>query len=228
MKQNSTQMKQHTNNFGAKKTESGHSKNGTSPKNLYKKAFLTVALSIVTIITCFAQQSYVYGFEYESIETNINGKYAKHVIIEIVYPNYPAYNAGLRMNDVILAVDGKSVQNLDDINFNNKASTVFSIKRPGNQTLDIKVDGLLIHANNSIDEYKYSVLLLGLPSSQSAISFSLDPEVDLYSYKTFDFEYSANTTIYEKEIAFILQEFLIGRGLTRDKDNPDILIFVNY
>jgi hypothetical protein len=240
MKQNSNQMEQHTNNFGAKKTESGQSKNGTSPKNLCKKAFLTVALSIVTIITCFAQQSYLYGFDYKSVETNVDGKYA--VVITGVQKDFPAYNADLRINDVILAIDGKPVRN-DDIMLENKPSTVLSIKRLGNQTLDIKVDGLLVHANKWNTEYsyrydynskdKYPINLvenynLWEYSNRKNLFISLDPEVDLYSYKTFDFEYSENTTIYEKEIAFILQQMLIDKGLARDKDNPDILIFVDY
>lgn len=55
-----------------------------------------------------------------------------------------------------------------------------------------------------------------------------DPEVSLYDYATFDFEFTENNIIQQKEIAGIIEKKLIGKNLKRDKENPDILIFINY
>ena len=49
-----------------------------------------------------------------------------------------------------------------------------------------------------------------------------------YDYSTFDFEFTENNVIQQKEISGIIEKELNKKNLKRDKDNPDVLIFINY
>lgn len=66
----------------------------------------------------------------------------------------------------------------------------------------------------------------GNPFIYSKTQVYSDPEVSLYDYATFDFEFTENNIIQQKEIAGIIEKKLIGKNLKRDKENPDILILL--
>lgn len=44
-----------------------------------------------------------------------------------------------------------------------------------------------------------------------------DSEIDLYSYKSFDFDFDGNNIIEQKEVAAYIEPMLIEKGLVRDK-----------
>jgi membrane-associated protease RseP (regulator of RpoE activity) len=54
-----------------------------------------------------------------------------------------------------------------------------------------------------------------------------DPDANFELYKSFDFEFSdVNNPIREKQLATVLQSYLEEKGLKRDKENPDLLVFI--
>ena len=55
-----------------------------------------------------------------------------------------------------------------------------------------------------------------------------DPDVSLYDYSTFDFEFTENNVIQQKEISGIIEKELNKKNLKRDRETPDILIYINY
>ena len=56
-----------------------------------------------------------------------------------------------------------------------------------------------------------------------------DPEQSLAAFKTFDFDYtSKDNPLLEKELFHQLEKVLQARGLPRDKENPQILITMNF
>lgn len=55
-----------------------------------------------------------------------------------------------------------------------------------------------------------------------------DPETDLYGYATYDFEYTDRNTLQQKEAAAALVPLLQKKNLRRDRENPDILIFLEF
>jgi hypothetical protein len=66
-------------------------------------------------------------------------------------------------------------------------------------------------------------------NNDSPYQVETDKEVDFRKYNTFDFEFTnAEEPLTEKELASILQDILEQKGLHRDKENPDILIFLDF
>ena len=57
----------------------------------------------------------------------------------------------------------------------------------------------------------------------------ISPEQLKNNYKKFDFDYtSKENPLLEKELFKMLEQELVAKGMVRDKENPDILITMNY
>ncbi len=56
-----------------------------------------------------------------------------------------------------------------------------------------------------------------------------DPEAKFEQYNIFDFEYtSTENPIMEKQLASVLQGQLEQKGMKRDQENPDLLVFISF
>jgi hypothetical protein len=184
----------------------------------------------------FAQSKYYYGiFPAESMrDISLDGKQTRCVVISYRLNFSPASNAGIQMFDLITAIDGEPVNDDFLATIHSKPHVVLSIKRLGNQTLDIPLTGI---PYNGIPEALYA-MADGEGSTKACVNFNLDgyepieimsdPEADLYSYATFDFEFTGNNSLQQKEIAPFIEANLTGKGLKRNRDNPDMLIFIEY
>jgi len=182
----------------------------------------------------------------------VNGCYEKSYNIGTVYKEK---TNDLRWLDIITHIDGvhvynMSVEELDKLCAGPINTPVeFTILRMGqSKPLQINVirnnnppsSGDLgrryiaeLNYNNewySTDRYpRTGVYQIRVNGPNSEIQVMNDNEVDFFLYRTFDFEYTnQEDPLTEKEVTSVIQPVLESRGLIRDKDNPDILIFISF
>jgi hypothetical protein len=56
-----------------------------------------------------------------------------------------------------------------------------------------------------------------------------DKEIDFFNYRTFDFEYaSQKQSLNEENLAAVIGNILESKGLTQNRENPDLLVFFNF
>lgn len=200
------------------------------------KKIIISALCIITAISSFAQQEgYAYGFGKALKNVFIDGEYKKCLVVRSVQHEYPAGQQGLQVLDAIIAIDGEPIdENYADV-FMQKPQVVLTIKRIGNTTTDLHVSGVPIYGNGHVDEEGIAWEDFGSTGvftvTQQAmgiepIQIVSDPEVDLLSYTTFDFEFTDRNALRQKEVAQQIDTYLTNWGMARDKENPDVLIFI--
>jgi len=167
-------------------------------------------------------------------------------VITAVTAHFPAQRAGLKPLDIIVAVNGKptnemSLQALNDNLFGQIGSTVqLTVKKIGQkevQKMNLKNQEPL--PDNSFSEARLRNNLITInerskkTTNQAANSYAnstmRDPEAQFENYNTFDFEFTNQTEpLLEKKLASTLESCIVQRGLKRDRENPDLLVFINF
>ncbi|MDR2292938.1 MAG: PDZ domain-containing protein [Prevotellaceae bacterium] len=219
-----------------------HSKNGASPKSHtsrenFKNVFFVNCLSAIIIFISFsanAQSSKLYGFTWDN---NISAYGKKHPVVTYVTPYFPAWHSGLKKYDVILRINDVETSSIKTLPATIKTLEVRRIgqREPVNITMLPPVD----YPENSLSEMelvtKLSISHFVVTDSRhvkdkyAKMNVYIDPEADLMDFCTFDFEYTnEENPALEKAIAGYVQEDLEIYGLKRDKENPDMLIFINF
>jgi hypothetical protein len=139
--------------------------------------------------------------------------------------------------DLITAIDGEPVNDGFREKLGKKPQTVLTVKRTGNRMEDIPLTGIPVLSENFVPESWYARCdvssMKGVYVTQKTLNIEpieimSDPEADLYGYATFDFEFAGNNILQQKEIAVALETILTKKGLARDRDNPDLLIFIEF
>jgi hypothetical protein len=107
----------------------------------------------------------------------------------------------------------------------------------GNRMADIPLTGIPLLSDTYAPEFFYAqhdvpglydVYVTQETLNIEPIDILSDPETDLYDYATFDFEFTENNTLQQKEIAVTLEAILTEKGLTRDRNNPELLVFIEF
>ena len=234
LKENSeTNLKVNLVNNGAETIlKSGRKTKSQTWQQIYLTVF-TVCVLLFSTQNIFAQ-FYQYGFNDVNQTLLIDGKKINCAIVISVYEHFPASEAGLIVGDVIVAIDGKPPQ---DVNLSQKANCTFSIKRFGNQDITLNVAGLPFVSNNYMAEigYAYNDIIgqiYGYVTQKTLdiepINIMSDPDVEFFKYKSFDFEFVGENIMQQKEIAPEIEAWLANKKLIRNKEKPDILIFIEF
>lgn len=209
-----------------------------------KTKFNFVVLGFLFCLSLSAQSNAMLGFEFV-LSDNLNWSKGNYVITN-VSPHFPAQRAGLKPLDILLAVNDKPTNEMDLQSLNNNlfgqvgSSIKLAIKRIGLkqiQTIILKNQEPL-PANCFTEARLRNNLVSFATRNQKNTYFNFenkdskknmrDPEAQFENYNTFDFEYTnQDDPLLEKKLASILESSIVRRGLKRDRENPDLLVFIN-
>ena len=180
-------------------------------------------------------QNKVYGFEYDKNIANSN--YGKnYFVVTRVMPDFPADKSGLKLYDVIIRINDIETSTMKTLPI---TINTMEVCRLGQQEV-IKITMLpsVDYPKDSKSERRFvsSYSFYQIPyrdeylsTNKAKVNVYIDPEEDLMDFYTFDFDYTyEENPALEKQIANIIQKQLEERGLIRDKEHPDMLIFMNF
>lgn len=204
-----------------------------------KKIIFFLSLLACTASVIAQEVAYCYGAGSRQATLVLDGKLQQTTVVCGTDPGLPAEKAGLQPFDIILTINGVPTDPSQSLEkqLRNHPRCELRVKRLGNQTLDITAEGLRIEAPSAVSEtdwawfdvpgifYRYAAFKV---LDIDPIEVFADPEADLYSYATYDFEYTDRNTLQQKEAAAILEPLLAQKNLQRDRENPDLLVFIEY
>ena len=179
------------------------------------------------------------GFAFE-ISNNPNWGNGEPVIINIT-PGSPAEKAGLKLNDIILEVNGKGTylkphHTIKAWMLDNDSHDIeISIRNLETDFRTIQIDKDC-KPRNGIDESKlasvfafYSLEDVQDRTFHIPMKITTNSKAVLSDYRTFDFAPSGeDTPDIDARITAIFERMLKKRGLKRDTDNPDFIIQTFY
>lgn len=163
----------------------------------------------------------------------------------------PAYRAGIRAEDRIIKIDGVSTEGVSLEEASEKlrgkpgTQVKLTIERAGaNEPIEYGLIREIIRMPlsekewivseakriNAKFDWPYDVQFPG-ESWQCDMDITTyeDLDKDLSLYKTFDFDYTNKINpLLEKELCKMVEKKLVGNGLTRSRNNPDILITMSF
>lgn len=207
-----------------------------------KKISILFLLAVTAILTSYAQSTRELcnlGITFE-ISNNPSWGYGQPVILS-VQPFSPADRAGLKVDDIIMEVNGVAtyLRNYPTINnwLTDTSSPLINLTvrnlntyfQPVSITRDCK-------PSNAISEFDlasaYSFYSVESTNERSfSVPMLIDPNssVDFSDYRTFSFVQSAaQPTNLDLSIKSEVERALLSRGLTRDDNDPDMLVQVSY
>jgi hypothetical protein len=183
-------------------------------------------------VSGYAQSSQTYGFDWNR---NIPAYGKGHVVVTRTMPYFPAWHSGLHWYDVILRINDietSTMKTLPDV-----IQTMEVRRLEAREPIKITMQPPVDYPGNSLSERE---LVTKLSADHFRVSYDfadkyaktdvyIDPETDLMNFCTFDFEYTnEENPAFEKEVASSVQSYMERMGLKRDKENPDMLIFINF
>ncbi|NDV94214.1 PDZ domain-containing protein [Dysgonomonas sp. 521] len=200
-------------------------------------------LSIITF-GAKAQSSYekncYYGITFENSK-NPNWGYGE-LVITGVEPNSPAEKSGIKIDDIIMEINGQATylrdnQTIANWLFDNKydPEVKFTIRNMNTYFKEYPLIRNCI-AVNSVSEKQlsevYSFYSLENTNQQTftlPLYVESNPEVDFTDYHTFDFyDAGKNVPAIDKQITALLEKELQAKGLERNTTNPDIIVQAYY
>jgi hypothetical protein len=198
-----------------------------------KTLFITMIIAIAALSAGYAQSRQIYGFVWNR---NIYTYGKGHFVVTHVTPYFPAWNSGLNEHDVILRINDIETSTMSAIP---GVIHTMEVRRLGErEPVKITMQPPVDYPANSWSERELVTKLSRDKDAdfwdQNGRNYAkadvyIDPEADLMNFCTFDFEYTdEENPAFEKEIASRVQRYLEWKGLKRDKDNPDMLIFINF
>jgi hypothetical protein len=182
------------------------------------------------------QGIYYYGLTGKMMKVFMDGENRDCMVVTAVEEGSPADEAGIKLFRIIVTIDGKPADNDLWQELKQKPEVTLTLKVWGHsgQQSDVLVKGLPVQANAVAHETDYvyhdlaSKVIFAITEralEMEPVSIMADPEVDLFAYATFDFEFTDNNALQQKEIAAVIEKYI---GMTRDRENPDILVFIEY
>jgi hypothetical protein len=203
------------------------------------KRFYLLACLLALASFAFAQQTYYYGLNGKVMNVFVDGENKTCLVTNTIEHGSPVVEARIGWCFVIVAVDGKPVDKDVWQELKQKPEVTLTIKELGlGQQRDVLIKGLPVQADVVAHEMDYMDCDLASKSitevterafDKEAISIMSDPEVDFFAYSTFDFEFTDNNALQQKEIASEIEGILDrSTSLARDRENPDILVFIEY
>ncbi len=204
------------------------------------RLFLSLLLSL---IGCYASaqaydQTCYFGFSFEISDNNAWG-YGEPVITQ-VDPYSNAAKAGLKPGDIIMEVNGKAtyLRHYDLIAswlFEDNSNEVkFTIRNLNNTFKEVPVSRYCRNSDAVTESELADWYSLYSVEGNNTRHFSLPmvvraySEVDFTDYYTYDFIFKEKTTEIDDYIVHQIEKGLNRRGLTRDVNDPDILIQIYY
>lgn len=178
------------------------------------------------------------GFTFE-ISNNPNWGYSEPVIVHIT-PGSPAERAGLKLNDVLLSVNGSGTylkqhqtvmswfdrdeteMTLGVRNFENAFKTITIAKdcRPGNMISETQLAP--VFAFYSLEDVQDRRFVM-------PVKTTINPDAIFHNYRTFGFAVSDESTRdLDERINAIFIRALTDRGLVYDPVDPDFIIQTYY
>lgn len=208
-----------------------------------KKLILAITLLFFFTIHSIAQsndkQCY-YGISFEQSK-NKNWGYGELIITD-VEPNSPAEAAGIKVNDIIMEINGKATFLRTNVMiaewlFDNPNPVVtFTIRNVDTYFKEYTLERECITVN-SVDE-NYLATIFSFYSIEDTrqqaftlpLSVNPTPEVDFTDYHTYNFydDNAEDNPAIDTKLKSLLEESLKKTGLKRDVNNPDIWINLYY
>ena len=187
--------------------------------------------------TVFSQITYLYGIRTNFRTITIDAKTIDCIVVGETVEYFPAQKVGLQAGDVIIAIDGQPANKENWSSLKSKATSTFSIKRPGNQNITLNIPGVPCLSSDYADESDYAwenitghtnIYVAEKTLNIEPILIMSDPDVDFFRYETFDFELAGQNIMQQREIAPEIEKILTKKGLKRNRENPDILVFIEF
>lgn len=205
------------------------------------KRFSCLLLFCGMLLSCFAQNSHIckYGFEFE-ISNQRSWGYGKPVVLSVT-PNSSAAESGVRVNDIIEAMNGQStfgipIEDLfSHLDYSNKQAVTLTLNNLKEGKRNVVVTNTCQMANviseRDLAEAYAFYSLEDVQSRKFSCPFKINanPNVDLLAYRTFAFAKSnSNDQALDGKINGEIRTALTQIGLTYKESNPDLLIYTNY
>ena len=189
-----------------------------------KKHVLLMIMVLMSLNVVAQEMEEFFGCDMYGITNVVHGEKEECWYITKVEPYSQVDMAGLRAGDLLTSSD--TVNNVYHVGGSKQLVNVGSY-------MELEKDSYLTELE-VMDKGKTKYGLVGYrtwnsnPFIYKNTQVYSDPEVSLYDYSTFDFEFTENNVIQQKEISGIIEKELNKKNLKWDKDNPDVLIFINY
>lgn len=208
-----------------------------------KRTILIYSLLLALILNANAQnydKNCYFGFTFD-VSDNANWGYGELIITD-VEPGSPAESAGIKVNDIIMEINGKATYLRDNQTIakwlfeDMYAPTVnFTIRNMNTYFKEYTLHRKCV-ATNSVSEKELSEIfgfysLENTNQRQFTLPVRVEPrkEVDFADYHTYDF-YKDNNPVpaIDKQIIALLEKDLQAKGLVRDTSDPDIVVQAYY
>ena len=206
-----------------------------------KRAILSVFL-LFAFLTSQAQSRNIcrLGIKYDISQSNNWGK-SKPVVTGII-PYTPAEQAGIKPNDIILAIDGVPTSDIspkeieDMLNPAGKNEVILTVSNISNPSRQVLVKKECKKSNVITEEQLASAFSMYSLETTSERDFicpfktiaTTDP-VDFGTFKTFAFAaIDENNSRLETAINECIEKELTKKGMTVNVNNPDVLIQTFY
>ena len=200
--------------------------------------FLILLLISVAVYAQNSQQTCNLGFSFE-ISKNKNWGHNEPVVVDIV-PGSPAERAGLKLNDILLEINGhgtylQSYQTMMSWFSENGSKMNLSVRNFKSTFKRMSFDMDCRHKNAiSEDQLALVYAFYSLEDVQNRrfvipVKSKSNPEAIFSNYRTYDFaKETKGPTALDTQIYAIFERALKERGLTRSEENPDVIIQTFY
>jgi hypothetical protein len=203
--------------------------------NKFLRVMVCVAMALMASFAS-AQQIYYYGLKGKIMKVFTDGEHRNALVVDCETGS-PAQEAMMGFREII-AIDGKPVNNDWWRELRQKPEVTLTVKPMdrSEEQKDLLVKGLPVQADTVASEANYAmhdlastrvIEVAARAFGKDPISIMSDPDVDFWAYSTFDFEFTDNNALQQREIATEIERPLRS-WLTRDRENPDILIFIEF
>lgn len=201
-------------------------------------AFLFITTSTFYLSAQNKEQTCHFGITFE-ISNNPNWGYGEPVVLS-VEPYSPAEKAGIKVGDIIMEVNSTATYLRDYRTIaawlfdSTEDNTYFTIRNLNTYFKEYKLNrqcnevGSLSESDLATSFSFYSLEDTNERSFVLPAQVTTNENVDYSDYHTFDFITEPGVPEIDSQITSIIEKNLRDRGLTRDTEDPDIIIQTYY
>ncbi|NDV77368.1 PDZ domain-containing protein [Dysgonomonas sp. 511] len=206
---------------------------------------LIIILLLSFSATAIKSQGYdkncYFGFSFE-VSQNKNWGFGELIITDVT-PNSPAEKAGVKVNDIIMEINGKATYLRDNQTIANwlfddmyAPTAKFTIRNMNTYFKEYTLNRECI-AIGSISERDlsrifsfYSLEDTNERNFYLPLAIEPDKDVEFTDYHSFDFYLAKGEEVppIDAKITALLEQELLAKGLVRDTTDPDMLVQVYY